>query len=112
MLWGEQPDLTIWDVVQVRDGVVMDHALAILPVPSDGADLDILHLCPPNPLMEPGMGLGVLTKLAMLWEMQAEHQLSMPMERESVSKQTCSGWCAPVAVRAKTWSAIIACGCM
>jgi len=32
------------------------------------------------------MGLGVVMKLVMLWEMQAEHQLSMPMEQESVLK--------------------------
>jgi len=36
--------------------------------------------------MEPEMGLGVSVKLAMSWEMQAEHQLSMPMEWESMSK--------------------------
>ena len=58
------------------------------------------------------MGLGVLTKLAMLWEIHAEQWLSMPMERESVSKQTRSGQRAPVAVRARTWSARMACGRM
>ncbi len=66
----------------------MDHALVILPTPSDGAGLDILHACPPNPLMELEMGLGVSTKLAMLWEIHAEQRLLMPMEQESVSKQT------------------------
>jgi len=62
--------------------------------------------------MELEMGLGVSTKSAMSWDMQAEHRLSMPMERESASKWTCSGWHAPVAARARTWSTIIACGCM
>ncbi len=90
----------------------MDHALIILPPPSDGADLDILGSCPPNPLIEPEMGLGVSTKLAMLWEMHAEQRLSMPMEHESVSKPAHSGQCAPVAVKARTWSAKMACGHM
>ncbi len=64
----------------------MDHALVIFPLPSDGADLDILCACPPNPLIEPEMGLGMLTKLTMLSEMHAEQQLLMPMEHELVSK--------------------------
>ncbi len=59
---------------------------------------------PPNPLMEPDMGLGVSMKLVMSWEMHAEQQLSMPMECESVSKHTCSGQRTPVAMRARTWS--------
>ncbi len=80
----------------------MDHVLVILPMPSDGADLDILCVCPPNPLIEPEMGLGVSTKLAMLWEMHAEQWLSMPMERELVSKQAHSGQHAPIATRART----------
>jgi len=64
----------------------MDHALVIFPLPSDRADLDIQCFSPPNPLIELEMGHGVSMKLAMSWEMQAEQQLSMPMERESVSK--------------------------
>jgi len=42
-------------------------------------------LTPPKPLIEPEMGLGVSMKLAMSWEIQAEH-FSMPMEWELVSK--------------------------
>ncbi len=77
--------MAIQDVVQVGDGVVMDHALIIFPAPLDGAYLYI-QCFPPNPLMEWEMGLGVSIKSAMSWEMQAEHWLSMPMEWESVSK--------------------------
>ncbi len=103
MLWREQPNLTsIWDVVGVQDGVVMDHALVIFPASLDCADLDILHLCPPNPLMEPEMNLGVLMKSEMSWEMQVEHWLSMPMDWESVSKQTCSSCCAHITISART----------
>ncbi len=86
----------------------VDHALIIFPLPADGANLDVLHACPPNPLMELEMGLGVSMKLVMLWEMHAEQQLLMPMEHESVSKHTHSSLCAPVAIRARTWSAMIA----
>ncbi len=90
----------------------MDHALVVFPLPSDGANLDILCACPPNPLIELEMGLGVSTKSAMSWEMHAEQRLSMPMEHESVSKRTCSGRRAPIAMRARTWSARMACGHM
>ncbi len=100
--------MPIRDIVRVRDGVCVDHALVIFPVPSDGSDLDILCVCPSNPLMEPEMGLGVSTKSAMLWEIHAEQQLSMPMERESVSKHTLSSRHAPIAIRARTWSAMMA----
>jgi len=78
--------LAIWDIVQVRDGVVMDHALVIFPAPPNGADLDVLCFSPPNPLIELEMGLGVSMKSAMSWEMNAEHWLSILMEQESVSK--------------------------
>jgi len=64
----------------------MDHALIIFPVPSDCANLDAQCFNPPKPLIEPEMGLGVSMKLAMSWEIQAEHQFSMPMEWELVSK--------------------------
>jgi len=66
--------------------VIVDHALVIFPLSSDCADLDILCFSPPTPLIDPEIGHGVLMKLAMSWDMQAEHQLSMPMGRELVSK--------------------------
>jgi len=53
--------------------MAVDHPLVILPMPSDGADLDIHCFSPPNPLMEAEIGLGVSTMLSMSWDMQAEH---------------------------------------
>jgi len=58
--------------------------------------------------MELEMGLGVSMKSVMLWEMQAEHQLSMLMEWESVLKKTHSGWHAAVTMSARAWSASMA----
>ncbi len=66
--------------------MIMDHVLVIFPLPPDCDNLDIQCFSPPNPLIEPEMSLGVSMKLAMLWEMQAEHWLSMSMEWESVLK--------------------------
>jgi len=66
--------------------MIMDHVLVIFPLPPDCDNLDIQCFSPPNPLIEPEMSLGVSMKSAISWEIQAEHRLSMPMERESVSK--------------------------
>jgi len=38
--------------------MIVNHALVILPLPSDCANLDILDLSPPNPLIDPEMVLG------------------------------------------------------
>jgi len=56
VLWRQQTDVPIWDVVRVRDGVCMDHALVILPTPSYGADLDILRARPPKSFDGTGNG--------------------------------------------------------
>ena len=59
------------------------------------------NLVPPNPLIDLLQSRNSPIKSSALWEMQAEHLLSIPMRSESVSKRTlfeCFDCCACSAI--------------
>ena len=48
-------------------------------------DIMFATLVPPNPFMDRFVGIGCPMKSSILWEMQAEHRLSIPICSASVS---------------------------
>ncbi len=91
MLWQEESCSHLWHKERVRDGVLMDSAIIVLPLSCWTSET----LDPVNPIIVLWVGHWTLIKSSIWCEIHAEHQLSIPMSLGSVSKGPSGGLGTP-----------------